>query len=257
MWLGFIICGAVAALMLVMALFLLNGKGAFMIAGYNTMSKGEKAKYDEKALCRFAGWLLIMCSVCIMLIPLGAHFGFAWLSYGGIAILLIGSVGAVIYVNASKRFRGDDSKAPFRPKAVMAAVILSAVVLIGVGVLLYQGAKEPNVLVHGDVIQIKGMYGLDIDLSEIAGISLVEKSMRDIGAGSLRRTNGFSGIGDALKGHFRSESLGGAILLFVQSGTSPTIHIQRADKKDIYISFRDGEAARELYHEMRAAVPAA
>lgn len=28
------------------------GKGAFLIAGYNTATDAEKAKYDEKRLCR-------------------------------------------------------------------------------------------------------------------------------------------------------------------------------------------------------------
>jgi hypothetical protein len=31
------------------------GKGAFLISGYNMLSKEEKAKYDEKALCKFIG----------------------------------------------------------------------------------------------------------------------------------------------------------------------------------------------------------
>ena len=30
-----------------------KGKGAFLIAGYNTASRSEKENYDEKALCRF------------------------------------------------------------------------------------------------------------------------------------------------------------------------------------------------------------
>lgn len=47
------------------------GKGAFLIAGYNTMSPAEKAEYDEKKLCRLMGhfmfvlallWTLIMIS---------------------------------------------------------------------------------------------------------------------------------------------------------------------------------------------------
>jgi hypothetical protein len=38
----FIICG----------IFLLFGKGSWLIAGYNTSSKEEKEKFDEKKLCR-------------------------------------------------------------------------------------------------------------------------------------------------------------------------------------------------------------
>ncbi|SDN14331.1 protein of unknown function [Psychrobacillus sp. OK028] len=39
----------------VLGVFLLNGKGTFLIAGYNTSSKEEKAKYDKLALSKFYG----------------------------------------------------------------------------------------------------------------------------------------------------------------------------------------------------------
>lgn len=41
------------------------GKGAFLIAGYNTSSKEEKAKYDEKKLCRSLAVLLLFVEVCV------------------------------------------------------------------------------------------------------------------------------------------------------------------------------------------------
>lgn len=44
------------------------GKGAFLIAGYNTAPKREKEKYDEKALCRFMGKLMFALAA-----GLGAH----------------------------------------------------------------------------------------------------------------------------------------------------------------------------------------
>lgn len=50
-WIGLI------ALILILALsiLLLTGRGSFLIAGYNTASKEEKAKYQEKRLCRVVG----------------------------------------------------------------------------------------------------------------------------------------------------------------------------------------------------------
>jgi len=40
-------------------------RGAFLIAGYNTMSAAKKAQYDTRALCRFVGCLLIALSYLI------------------------------------------------------------------------------------------------------------------------------------------------------------------------------------------------
>lgn len=45
----------VVVLIGIMAIVLLSGHGGFLIAGYNTASKEEKAMYDEKKLCRITG----------------------------------------------------------------------------------------------------------------------------------------------------------------------------------------------------------
>ncbi|NLO84914.1 MAG: DUF3784 domain-containing protein [Clostridiales bacterium] len=49
-----IIC-LVVVLLFVMSIVLLSGKGAFLIAGYNTASKEEQSTYDRKKLCRVIG----------------------------------------------------------------------------------------------------------------------------------------------------------------------------------------------------------
>lgn len=48
-----------AVIFLLIALLLFTGKGSWLIAGYNTSSKEEKEKYDQKKLCRAMG---IMCA---------------------------------------------------------------------------------------------------------------------------------------------------------------------------------------------------
>ena len=50
-----IIAWAIIALMLILSVVLLSGRGAFLIAGYNTSSPNNKAKYNEKRLCRVIG----------------------------------------------------------------------------------------------------------------------------------------------------------------------------------------------------------
>ncbi len=66
--------------------------------------------------------------------------------------------------------------------------------------------------------------------------------------------NGYGGIGEALKGNFKSDTLGETIL-FVQSKSFPTIKIKRTDKKDVYISFRSSESTEQLYRELITTIP--
>ncbi len=54
-----------ALIFLIISIFLFFRKGKWLIAGYNTMSKEEQKKYDEKKLCKAVGSLCIVC--CIML----------------------------------------------------------------------------------------------------------------------------------------------------------------------------------------------
>ena len=67
MW-GVILAIIMALAFLVMSIFLIQGKGSWLIAGYNTASASEKEKYNEKKLCKSIGFtsLIIFMLLCIM-----------------------------------------------------------------------------------------------------------------------------------------------------------------------------------------------
>ena len=91
------------------SILLLTGKisAADAISGYNTMSKKKKEKYDEKALSRFFGWiLLIFCLSFIIFFIIGKHFKGEWVKYCGIA-LMSSLLVCIIYARTSKRFRKE------------------------------------------------------------------------------------------------------------------------------------------------------
>lgn len=182
---------------------------------------------------------------------------------GGILLAIICVPGIIVlivvynriynkYKSTSVTNKTNDSKSK-APKAVIIVMIsISAIILIVVGMLFYYGEKDPVVKILDDHIQIDAMYGLNINFSEIADISLIDKSMRDMGVGI--RTNGYDGIGGTLKGNFKSDILG-ETLLFVQSKSSPTIKIVRKGKKDVYISFDNPESTEQLYNELITKIP--
>jgi len=122
------------------------------------------------------------------------------------------------------------------------AVAITAIFLVGVGIMFAVGLREPVVTIHNDNIQISAMYGLSVDISNIANISLLDQSMREVGAGS--RTNGFNG--GTWRGHFT------AGLLFVTPDSSPTVRIERSNGSNIFISFRNNERTMMLYDELSA-----
>ncbi len=92
------------ALFLILGIVLWRGKGAWLIAGYNTSSKEEKAKYDEKALCRFVAKLMFFCAFCMALGAVAPLIG-TWLLFPSQALMLIGIIAGVIYLNTGNRFK--------------------------------------------------------------------------------------------------------------------------------------------------------
>lgn len=99
-----IVCGAFALLFVVMGGFLFAGRGAWLIAGYNTMPKKERERYDKRALCRFMGKLMLFCAACMLLMGADSLCPGQGLRLAGTIWLVIGAVFAVIYANTGGRF---------------------------------------------------------------------------------------------------------------------------------------------------------
>ena len=97
-------CGVII-LFLALGVLFLQGKGAFLIAGYNTAPKAAKAKYDEKALCRFMGKLMFALAGTWAPIALSALLNRMWLLWLGLGLFLVVCLGGVIYMNTGSRFR--------------------------------------------------------------------------------------------------------------------------------------------------------
>ena len=150
--------------------------------------------------------------------------------------------------NMLGKISGVDPKAAKTRQTIRHVITL--IVIAGVAIMFYFGLKEPRIYVTDDII-ISGMYGLTVEYSEITDITLIGKSMSEIGTG--KRTNGFGGPGNALKGFFELSG-DGKTLLFVSPKSSPTIRIERVDRENIYISFRGGEDTQRLYNTLKAAV---
>ena len=93
----------IAAVFLLLGILFSRGKGARLIAGYNTAPAAERARYDEKALCRFMAKLMFALAGCQVLMGLGAFVGM-WLFWLGFGLFLAVVIGGVICANTGGRF---------------------------------------------------------------------------------------------------------------------------------------------------------
>ena len=81
-----ILWGVIAILLLITGLFE-SGHGSKFISGYNTASKEEKARYDEKKLCRVYG--IGMGVIAILLLITGLFESFLPSSFVYVLLVLI------------------------------------------------------------------------------------------------------------------------------------------------------------------------
>lgn len=95
----------ISIIFLIISILLLMGKGSFLIAGYNTASEKEKAKYNEKKLCRIVGlgFLVMTCGLfsLFMLKDIGLYIMIGTFIIG-MAIIFIGSGYASVERNQKK-----------------------------------------------------------------------------------------------------------------------------------------------------------
>ncbi|WP_227397048.1 DUF3784 domain-containing protein [Jeotgalibacillus aurantiacus] len=91
--------------LLTMAIVLSKGKGAFLIAGYNTMPKSEKAQYDETAICKFMGRVLYVISFSVFLMGLSELIEQQTLLIIGLALLFSTIIFTLVYSNTGDRFK--------------------------------------------------------------------------------------------------------------------------------------------------------
>jgi hypothetical protein len=81
------------------------GKGSFLLAGYNTMPKKEKEKYDSVSLCKFMGKAMFSLAFSMVFWVVSEAFGIKWLFNFGL-ILFIGIVVFIlIYANTGNRYK--------------------------------------------------------------------------------------------------------------------------------------------------------
>lgn len=96
----------ITALFLVLATLFINVKATFLIAGYNTMSPEEKAKYDIVSLSKFMGKVMFAISGSLLLL-LGQIVSSAGLAIASTILVVAISLFAVIYIITGNRFKID------------------------------------------------------------------------------------------------------------------------------------------------------
>lgn len=88
-----------------LGIILSMGKCSFLIAGYNTLSREKKERYDERALCRFIGRLMFFLAFCMLLSIISTILESPVLLSIAVFLFVASITFAIIYANTGNRFR--------------------------------------------------------------------------------------------------------------------------------------------------------
>ena len=91
-WIGFIILA-------VLSIVLISGHGSCLISGFNMASKEEKAKYNEKKLCRTVGIGMSVLAILLLIMGLLESVLPAFFIYISLGIILVDVVVMTILGN--------------------------------------------------------------------------------------------------------------------------------------------------------------
>lgn len=208
-----------------------------LIAGYNTMPKDKKKNVDIEGLTTFMrnGFVTIGLSI------ITGYYLFKWIGFTMIAnsmILIVTLVGVSMLVINAQKFDHNRTKRSRLLYFIPALVTLSVI-----GLITY-GFMPSKTIFNNDTIRFSGMYGFEINMSEIENIALTDKLPK-----INMRTNGFS-AGAVKKGFFNLDKYGKSRLL-VHSDLPPYIILSKKNGDKIVINFKDNTETVNVYNKIK------
>ncbi|MBO4290236.1 MAG: DUF3784 domain-containing protein [Lachnospiraceae bacterium] len=96
---------SIVVLFILLGVILSMGKGASLIAGYNTASEAEKARIDEKKLCKYVGRLMFVLAGCLALLALSFYLKSKALEWTGLGLFVASILGGIFYINTGGRIQ--------------------------------------------------------------------------------------------------------------------------------------------------------
>ena len=95
----------ITALFVVLGIIFASGKGANLIAGYNTASREEKAQTNEKKLLKAMSVLMFVLAGCFLVSASSELFHIKSLIWIGQALFVVVLIAGLVYLNTGNRFK--------------------------------------------------------------------------------------------------------------------------------------------------------
>lgn len=210
--------------------FILTEKNAnYLLAGYNTLPEGEKQNFDIAGYLTHFRKFHIFLGISTLIFGLVIYY---WIDPDWSGIFL-GTYPMLAYVyliwSGRKYSKALNKKQQRKSKGAMIFMVL---VFLAISAMFWYSMSENQIVIHPEVIKIKGDYGMELKVNEIKSIELVDAQPQ-----STVKTNGFA-LQTIKKGYFKTKD-GEKIKLLLNSAASPVILITTHKGERIYYSAKN------------------
>ncbi|MGX8850463.1 DUF3784 domain-containing protein [Amedibacillus sp. YH-ame10] len=232
----------------IMTVMFYMGKGAFLIAGYNTSSQEEKNKIDEKKLCHVVGNGTCVITLTILAQILLEDVLPVWFFMAVMAIDIV-----YILVAGNTRCKRDSSEPLPETNTKSKKISITVSIIIGVSTLLIVAfflmsgnvsieVTDTNLIAKASLVESK-----KVKFSDIKKIELKENL--DLGS----RKNG---LGDfkVSAGHFKNDAYG-RYMLYSFNDCKTYIVLTLKDHSILVVNEKTEKETKQLYNTLEKRIP--
>jgi len=226
----------------IITILLLSGRGAFLISGYNTLSKEEKAKYDEKKICHVIGAGMLVITIMLFVQALLGENIPKWFITSFVLVTLVDIV-VMIYLANRKCFVTETNQT-FRKGSnaiTKGTACLATILFLGVGFLLVTGNIEMQY--HDTSFTIQADYWTDREIA----YSDIEKIVFSVDGVDGSRVGGFGSFRLQM-GSFQNREFGN-YTRYTYANCDECI-ILTVKGKIVVIGGKDKESTQAIYKEL-------
>src|SRR5690606_5353956 len=220
--------------------FIITEKNAkYLLSGYNTMSEEDRKHFDLTAYLNYFRKFHIFLGISLLITSLILYY-FVDADYSGIFADVYPIAAYLYFIWKGKRFtnmKDSQNKSSF----IFAVVIMSTVLISIIAMFTY--TLQDNIIeIKEDIVQINGIYGMDIPVIDIKSIELVEE-LPEI----TLKINGFA-LETIEKGLFKTSD-DEKVILLINSQKNTIIFIITKTNEKIYYSSKE-KSNQEIYHQL-------
>ena len=244
----------IGLLFIVIAIVVGVFKQTWLISGVNTMPKEKLAKMDLDYVAKYFGLFFgIFGSIMILGVFTCTYMNIMNYFHRSMPFAILGFCAFIIlYFNVFKRKRIYNKTLIVQPMDVPTKnwrkfiPIICVASTAAAGLFIYLGYKEPKVEFDTNAFKLKGLYGVNLPLAEIAEADTI--ALNKMPAISIR-TNGIS-LNKVHRGKFRTAD-GEKIHLSIHRGVNPVIRIVKNDGSVYYINRKNAAETRQIFNKLK------